>query len=257
MQLLQASSQLRRSWGHGDCTLQHLGREKPCRHCVLVTPQVTNEPVIPTTLAQLISLSLSKPYSSRFLYIDSIRLARKLASAILQFHATPLLRKTWQSDDIVFYGIGSNQKKYRSTLTDPHLQVRIADPEKYGLSQNIQQHRPRSDEQRIRNHYTYRLGVILIELACQTPLSKLREDEGLAGSPENPTTDFEAVNLISETLSTDMGIPFQKMVQKCLNCDFGNGADLNDPGLQAAFHKDVVCELEKIERRLNMLQLGE
>lgn len=97
----------------------------------------------------------------------------------------------------------------------------------------------------------------MLELACQAPLSKLREEEDLVSNLENPNTDFEVANLISETLSTDMGIPFQKMVQKCLNCDFGSGTDLKDPGLQAAFHKDVVCELENIESRLKGLQLGE
>lgn len=222
-----------------------------------MTSPVTNQQKNPISLAQLISSSQNCSQSRRFLSRDSIRLAKQLASAILQFHATPLLRDTWQSEDIVFYNTHSSKRFRHPTLTDPHLRVWIADPERSRNPKNIQQASTLSDEKRIRNRYTYHLGVILIELACQAPLSKLIEAEDLASGSGNRTTDFEAANLICETLCTDMGIPFQKIVQKCLNCDLSNGTDLNDPGLQAAFHKDVVCRLEKIGRLLNMLQLGE
>jgi hypothetical protein len=48
-----------------------------------------------------------------------------------------------------------------------------------------------------------------------------------------------------------------KIVRKCLGCDFGEGTtDLNDPGLQNVFYKDVVCELERLERAFVMLQLA-
>jgi len=46
-------------------------------------------------------------------------------------------------------------------------------------------------------------------------------------------------------------------VRKCLGCDFGEGTtDLNDPALQAVFYRDVVCELERLEKGFAMLQLG-
>lgn len=247
--------------GPTDACIGYLGREWPCSHRVLVTPQVTNKLETPTSLAQLISSSVNRSHSSRFLYVDSIRLAKQLASAILLFHATPMLSETWQSEDIVFYSTTSTPKRGRPKLNDPHLTVRITNTTTTTIYpptlSETRQKKPLAYETHIRNPYTYRLGVILLELACQAPLSKLREEEDLLSGPKNASTDFEVANAISETLSTDMGIPFQKMVQKCLNCDFGSGTNLNDPGLQAAFHRDVVCELEDLENRLNRLQLGE
>lgn len=49
-----------------------------------------------------------------------------------------------------------------------------------------------------------------------------------------------------------------KVVRKCLGCDFGQGMnDLKDVKLQAVFYQDVVCELERLDRRFVVLQLGE
>ena len=54
-----------------------------------------------------------------------------------------------------------------------------------------------------------------------------------------------------------MGVPYKRMVRKCLTCDFGQGTrDLGDEGLREAFYRDVVCELERLERAFWRLQLG-
>jgi hypothetical protein len=230
----------------------YLSKKGLCQHRVLLGPQDANLPKTPVSLAQLVSQISEKPYTGRFLYVDSFRLAKQLASAILQFHATPLLEETWQSDDIVFFNGDLHHRCRRPTLTDPHLSVRVTRQTSCNSSQNTASPR----DSRIRNFYTYRLGIILIELACQAPLCKLRESEDLITSEDRNLTDFEMASLISETLCTDMGIPFQRMVQKCLACDFGHGRDLDDPSLQTAFHKEVVCELEKIEARVSKLHLG-
>jgi len=55
-----------------------------------------------------------------------------------------------------------------------------------------------------------------------------------------------------------MGVPYARMVRKCLACDFGLGTrDLADEGLRDAFYRDVVCELERLEGAFERLQLGE
>jgi hypothetical protein len=231
-----------------DACIGYLGKGSSASRRVLLPPQVDNQSLRPVSLAQLIFSSKNQSQFKRFLYIDSIRLAKQLASAILVFHETPILQESWQSEDIVFYNTVSKTKNHRPSLTNPHLNVQVKDTTSQASS---------AHDKQIRNLYTYRLGVILLELACQTPLSKLREEEDETNSPSNPSSDFEIANFVSETLSTDMGIPFQKIVQKCLNCDFGAGSDLRDPELQAAFHKDVICGLEGIEERLNALKIDE
>jgi hypothetical protein len=47
------------------------------------------------------------------------------------------------------------------------------------------------------------------------------------------------------------------MVRKCLSYDFGAGTkELNDESLQKAFYSDVICELDRLERKFRDLQIG-
>ncbi|KAF4621929.1 hypothetical protein G7Y89_g14415 [Cudoniella acicularis] len=240
-----------------DACIGYLGIEQTSSHRVLVTQPVNNHTPNPKSLAQLISSAVEGNYKGRFLCLDIVRLAKQLASAILVFHGTPLLRESWQSEDIIFYDRTTSSRRQRPSLTDPHLSVHVTDTTLSCHQQNPLQPKPSSHDRNIRNFHTYRLGVILLELGYQTPFSKLREEEDILQSPQNGRSnrDLEVANLISETLCTDMGAPFQKIVQKCLNCDFGNGTDLKSSGLQAAFQRDIVGELERIEERLSGLQL--
>jgi hypothetical protein len=59
-----------------------------------------------------------------------------------------------------------------------------------------------------------------------------------------------------ENISVEMGKTYKDIVRKCLNCDFGHGDDLHDRELQLRFHRDVVCELERLEAKFKDLQLG-
>lgn len=46
------------------------------------------------------------------------------------------------------------------------------------------------------------------------------------------------------------------MVRKCLSCDFGVGTkDLRDRELQEVFYRDVVAELERLEKAFAGLQI--
>ncbi len=45
-------------------------------------------------------------------------------------------------------------------------------------------------------------------------------------------------------------------MKQLLECDFGCGDDLNDPKLQAGFHRDVVCALDKLEQGFREVQIG-
>jgi hypothetical protein len=88
----------------------------------------------------------------------------------------------------------------------------------------------------------------------------LREQRELARdepSHKGRFSDFEVADRVSKNLGSSLGASYAKVVRKCLGCDFGEGeTDLSDPGLQAVFYRDVVCELERLERAFARLQLA-
>jgi hypothetical protein len=203
------------------------------------------------SLAQIISSVSQKPQVDQFLQYERLRLARQLASAVLQFHATPLLKRTWRSEDVVFFG----QSTSPGSITSPHLNVQVGKP---NTNNSFLELNASSSEDIgfIRNPYLFRLGVTLIELAYQAPLLSLREDKDLTNGQESKHTDFFIADRLSKSMGTSLGVNYANVVRKCLGCDFGEGTDLNNTGLQAAFYKDVVCELERLERAFVMLQLA-
>lgn len=116
---------------------------------------------------------------------------------------------------------------------------------------------PSIDHHFIRNRYLHSLEVILIELAHQAPLSSFRGDENSPNPREGMDTDFFVADRVAKSMSTSLGPSYTKVVRKCLGCDFGEGTtNVNGLGLQAAFYRDVVCELERLETGFMKMQLG-
>ena len=238
---------------------KHIGyfeKSGPCRHLVYFPLPISNSSSSQTvSLAQIVSSLSQKSQTDRFLQYERLRLARQLASAVLQFHATPLLKSAWRGEDVVFFGTAVSS----ASLTSPHLNVQVGKHNMAGV-------RAISDESCapnkasgyfVRNSYLFSLAVILIELALQAPLSSLREYQDLPNGQESRHADFFVADRLSKSMATSLGPNYAKVVKKCLGCDFGEGTtDLSDPGLQAVFYRDVVCELERLERGFMMLQLG-
>jgi hypothetical protein len=104
---------------------------------------------------------------------------------------------------------------------------------------------------------TFALGLILIELAYQAPLQSLREPSDFLDDSDRIDINFRIADRISTDMVSEFGLPYKKIVRKCINCDFGEGFDLTSPLLQAAFHRDVVCELEGLERRFKELYVDQ
>ena len=240
----------------GSKYLGYLHKSGPWKHLVHFAPPIasymTQQPV---TLTQIVSSISQKVEADQFLQYERLRLARQLASAVLQFHATPLLRNSWRSEDVVFFNSISSTK----SLTSPHLNVQVGKLNTPGSNVLPENPNARGNEsnQFIRNPYLFSLGVILIELACQAPLNSLREDCDLVDGQASKYTDYFVANRVSRSMGSSLGVNYAKVVRKCLGCDFGEGTtELKDPGLQAVFYKDVVCELERLERAFAMLQLG-
>jgi hypothetical protein len=272
-----------------DTCIGYLQRSGTCSHRVYYKhPKSHTGTNAVVTLAQIFSsisaVEPSRKQSKRMLQCESLRLARQLASAVLQFHETPILKESWRSEDVVFFGQNSVSilQAQHPDMKTPHLNVRVRTPPR--KSNPIATNNTFLNT----NPYTFGLGIILLELAYQTPFKDLRLlDSSNSISPSSslpssrppflipsrtssltlpsspsyasttPNDDFSLADQLSLTLSSEMGVPYARMVRKCLACDFGQGTrDLGDEGLREAFYREVVCELERLERAFGRLQLG-
>lgn len=228
----------------------------PYKSLVYFAPPITG----PTSgksfsLTQIIRTISSKSHEHQFSQYERLRLARQLSSAVLQFHASPMLKYSWCSNDIAFFGSDA----LTTNLASPHLSVQVSKSHKNAVKAEADSSTtPEHDTlPYLRNPYLFGLGVVLIELARQAPLSAFREKREASNGHENEFSDYIIANRVSKSLAPSLGPRYAKVVRKCIGCDFGEGTtDLNDPGLQAVFYRDVVCELERLEREFAKLYVG-
>ncbi|KAH9212136.1 hypothetical protein DL95DRAFT_447797 [Leptodontidium sp. 2 PMI_412] len=233
-------------------------RSGPCKHLVyFAAPVSVHNYTQPESLASIIGAMTRKTESEKFLEYERLRLATRLAEAVLQFHATPLLRGFWHSEDVIFFRTGKCDDS--ASISSPHLNVQVGSTiAPKAITQNGQeQDVDNVIGHMIRNPYLFSLGVVLIELAFQAPLRSLYNTQDLINGQANALSDYFVASRLSKTISSSLGPMYGKVVRKCLGCDFGQGtSDLSDEKLQAAVYQDVVCELEQLERGFAMLQLG-
>ena len=165
----------KRALSSSDTCIGYLQRSGTCSHRIYYKhPNSHTETNAVVTLAQIFSsISAVEPgrkQSKRMLQCESLRLARQLASAVLQFHETPILKESWRSEDVVFFGQNSISilQAQRPDMKTPHLNVRVRTPP--GKSNPIATNNAFLNT----NPYTFGLGIILLELAYQTPFKDLR-----------------------------------------------------------------------------------
>ena len=241
-----------------DECIGYLRKNETCKHRVLSNPSIAScQQRHSISLACLITRLSQRNHEGQLLQYESLRLARQLALAVLQFHTTPLLKSSWRSDDVVFFGMDENMTEKRLTLMAPYLNVHVKEEatEKNTL---VSTHFgiPRGGV--AGNPYLFGLGVILIELEYQASFDSLRKDVDLVDGKVDSHTDFRTAIRLSERIGSRLGATYGRIVRKCLYCDFGaDSRKLTDPPLQAAFHRDVICELEQLELKIKSFQIGD
>lgn len=208
--------------------------------------------LVQTRKKRPISLSQLLSSVSRIPQYEKLRLAKSLATAVLQYHATPWLKTSWRSEDIFFFDCdGQSVPNGKLLLTEPHVNVKVK-----GFDGQISETSSLAGRSLVRNPLLFGLGIVLIEIAYSSTLQGLRQPRDLDNGQENQYTEYHAAKRLASSLGREMGASYGKIVQKLLYCDFGCGDDLNDANLQARLHKDVVCELDELERGFRSLQLG-
>lgn len=191
----------------------------------------------------LVKPTQTKTGSSELSLLDRIRLVRQLATAVLHFHGTPWLRSMWSSGDVLV------------PIQGQDADVDAVTPGAYITTQLRRPHAPLDGTQTppsplvVRNQLLFSLGVMLVELAFQQPLSALVIDSDKDASNAGNTA-YCAANRLSRQISAYMGPRYAEIARKCVHCDFGCDFDLQLAKLQEGFYQDVVCELDKLEQSI-------
>jgi hypothetical protein len=183
---------------------------------------------------------------------DQLKLAHKTALAMLQFDDTPWLPECWRLGDLSYFGSESSfDDEALKTLhlssqistaavissTVEHTAIHAIEREKNSYV---------SDQVRygIQNTVLYFLGVALLEIAHWKPIEKkmtARDDNNQV---------YAARRLAAGR--APLGPHYQKIVKKCLQCNFGFGTNLSNTALRAAVYNDVVYELETMIEKLKI-----
>lgn len=242
------------------CTRSHLGRRDQCtgyldtsddlRHFLYpirdpeecLSSKVKSDP---TTLNQILNLPVERTIS----VAEQLRLALRLVRAVLHFHATPWLKPLWHLHDFAYFETDEGLAASLSTLhisaelvhrhpqqRDPHDTLMV---DSGGLSDgkdsssDLELLVEAQRECGIRNLTMHSLGVALLQIGQWDPLR-----------PDNIVEIRKVADLAGN--GSRLGPRYLRLTQKCLECDFGFGKDLDQPELQSAVYRDVACELEEL-----------
>ena len=89
-----------------------------------VTPSDRNQK--PISLRKLITATNDPNFNSAVLLHERVALARKFATAVLQYHATPWMQLAWRSDDILLFDARDNEQiQTRLSFSAPYIHAKI------------------------------------------------------------------------------------------------------------------------------------
>ncbi|RFU32259.1 hypothetical protein B7463_g4073, partial [Scytalidium lignicola] len=173
-------------------------------------------------------------------WIEKLKLARLLALAVLRFYHTPWLTESWSSKDVHFLGkdIFSGQNEL---LEYPYLNAKLT----ITTSNNRQIEPLNYDTSSLAiNKTLFNLGVVLIELGYDSPFETLRGKEACWVGMQSQVTDILIARNLGKQVHRKLNMTYSRLVQKCLDCNFGVATELEDIELQNAIMEDVVKQLE-------------
>ncbi|KAK7978230.1 hypothetical protein PG988_005720 [Apiospora saccharicola] len=180
---------------------------------------------------QLDSIIGSTVELSRLSMNQQLRLALKLVNGILQFATTPWLQALWYLKDLSFFQTNDDLSAALATV-HASSELSQAGHHELGMLDLSDELKEAMRSHGIGNVTLYSLGLALLQIGRW---------ELLIPEPD----DVSEVRRIADS-SNKLGPVYQRITQKCLECNFGTSNDLSDPELQNAIYSDVVCELEGI-----------
>jgi len=180
---------------------------------------------------------------------ERITLAKKLATAVLQFYATPWLTNSICSEKVLLSGV-DDPANLAHDRREPYVNVSINEP--HGP---LTKRATFPSRTLIRNRLLFSLGVMLLELAHHSPLETLQQPSD-NDDRESQNTDYYTADRVRHDAASILGPGYAEVIRKCIQCDFGQGDDLGTTRLQEGFYQDVICELEVLEERFKSFELG-
>ena len=228
------------------CCVGFLQKSKTFKHLIFTPNDGTiKSPEVKTLEAGLAHI---KAHSKMIPLPEKVRLSKCLAHALLRYHSTPWLTQHWRSRDVVFFGITDLSQ---DSLCSPYLKAKIAmasaSPSRtVGGTTNV----PPPQRTPIRNQALFNLGVMLVELAYDSPLEEL-----LIPTDDDPHghdhTLYYAALRLGEDLKRRLAPGYGAAVTICLHGGFGASCDLEDIQVQERFYHEVVQKLTKFADALS------
>ena len=179
--------------------------------------------------------------------VDQLRIAHKLATAVLQYNETPWLPDHWRLLDMKYLGTSGTMDT--TALRTLHLSSEITKRPNPAQMDGIElaKHAVTNQmRQGITNSTLFCLGVALTEIAYWSPIEEKATDD----DDKNPVL---TARRLQKDRAPPLGLEFQSIAKRCLSCDFGFGDQLSEKGLQSAVYTNVVCELEELITKFTKL----
>ena len=218
-----------------------LQKTKTFKHLIYI-PQsrVTRESVLKTLEDALIA---TRSNSEGIPLPEKFNLAKYLARAVLHFHSTPWMSKDWRSRDIVFFGSKDfAQDSLGSPFLKTSVKTRSDEDNQQSVLTQIAEH-PKNPYPRspVRNQTLYSLGVMLIELAYDSPLQDLQIPEDEQG---DLYTFYWTATRLADRLWRELGPKYADATKTCLYGGFGASIQFDVIEGQTRFFDEVVHKLE-------------
>lgn len=189
--------------------------------------------------------------------LQQLQLAHLLATVVLRFHSTPWLAPDWHLKDMSVFGTAPNvDEDLLQLFKTLHLSVSFPETNACAEQQkstavdnaNVDQEPTIAHLHGFRNMTLAHLGVALLEIGYKQEITRFRT--------RREPHDVVTARRLLDGRPTALGIAYQNIIRKCVDCDFALGNDLANEKLQSAVYSDVVCSLESMIKKCESLMLG-
>lgn len=238
----QLCKYVRRLGSHttNDPCIGFLEKTKTFKHFVYTDSIAESTRRKPQSLKQILEIAADKKRDTD--WIEKLQLARLLSLAVLRFHSTPWLSDAWGSSDVYFFGVAAGSSQKGRLLESPYLNAKLSHNH---TNLQIPGSQPGSSPSSLAsNQELFSLGVVLIELGYDAPFETVSRLDGLSVGTNAQVRDFLAARRLGESVHKKLNMTYGRLVEKCLNCNFGVATKLGDAELQSAVLIHVVNQLD-------------